>query len=117
MGKLEVDLKSLSELRDRVRAAETKVQQQTLEKQEATSVKNSLSEELHKIQAELKTTETELGKAMSEWNQRRTCLKASVKDYRQEIEETRRGKSQDEIVASDREQVCPLKRIFLFAFS
>ena len=48
--KLEVDLKSLSELRDRVRAAETKVQQQTLEKQEATSVKNSLSEEFHKIQ-------------------------------------------------------------------
>jgi len=102
--KLEVDLKSLSELRDRVRAAETKVQQQTLEKQEATSVKNSLSEEFHKIQAELKTTETEMGKAMSEWNQRRTCLEASVKDYRQEIEETRRGKSQDEIVASDREQ-------------
>ena len=45
---------------------------------------------------------------MSEWNQRRTCLEASVKDYRQEIEETRRGKSHDEIVASDREQVCPL---------
>ena len=60
------------------------------------------------LQAELKTTETEMGKAMSEWNQRRTCLEASVKDYRQEIEETRRGKSHDEIVASDREQVCPL---------
>merc|ERR1711862_233968 len=98
------DLKDLCALKEQIRTNETTMQQLRLEKDETSATRTSLNEELRVLHTELKAREGEVSKEASDWVVRKASLEAEIKDYSQELESARNGKTHAEIVASDLEQ-------------
>lgn len=98
------DLQTLLTLKAGIQTAETKVQKLSLDRQETGTARAALHDELSRYQADLKAREAEMAKEGSDWAQRKACLEAEIRDYREELETLRKGKTHAEIVGSDLEQ-------------
>merc|ERR1712029_1281380 len=90
------DMKELGVLKDQIRCNETNLQQLQLDKQETSATIESITAELQAFHSDLRSREAEMAREASLW--------AEIKDYTQELETVRKGKTDAEIVAADLEQ-------------